>query len=99
MYFPRKMPSMSKTPTLTWVSLRSLTIFLASAAVLTSSGFMAPSGNAVEVPLNRFRGKVATRWPACDLHALHYCRTCSGAVEAGRGARLDREIFLGRIYQ
>src|SRR5690349_13255088 len=38
MYLPRRMPSMSWTPTLTWVSPRCLTIFSASAAVLTWRG-------------------------------------------------------------
>src|SRR5882757_7612829 len=37
-YLPRSTPSMSCTPTLTWLSPRCLTIFSASAAVLTWRG-------------------------------------------------------------
>src|SRR6185312_6791179 len=41
-YLPRSTPSTSCTPTLTWVSPRSFTIFKASAAVLTWRGSIAP---------------------------------------------------------
>ena len=83
MYLPRRMPSMSKTPTLTWSSLRSSTILRASAAVRMFSGFNGMMSSPWIVgPLRR--GNVP--WPS------RACQTGRGAK--GRGAEAPLPVSI-----